>query len=277
MPLTALNVSTTKPLQTRQAASTNRAASNNLRQAFVMGAEVLDFSSRRIRPELLDSGCMPEQEVSRTLSDMRRINGIFGSRRILLQTIATEVTRRRLPRFNMLDVAAASCDLPVAILNWAERKGLEAQVFALDYRQSHLALFRNELAGYQRLHRVCADALYGPIRDHSFDFVTCCNFFHHLEEPRAIELLLAMKRWAREAVIVSDLERHWFPYHFFRLVSPFLSTTRMTEIDGAVSIAQGFRKPELERIAKAAQLADFRVQRCWPFRLVVVGNPSAAA
>lgn len=238
---------------------------------------MLDFSFRRIRPELLDSGSMPLQEVRRTLSDMRRINGIFGSRRILLRTIATEVARGGLTSFSVLDVASGSCDLPVAILNWAARKELEAQVFALEYRHSHLALFRNELAGYPRLHPLCADALHGPIRDQSFDFVTCVNFFHHLDESRAIELLLAMKRWARQAVIVSDLERHWFPYYFFRLVSPLLSTTQMTEIDGAVSIARSFRKPELEGIAKAAQLVRYRVQRCWPFRLLLVGHLSAAA
>lgn len=235
-----------------------------------------DFSSRALRPELLDTGCMPEQDVRRTLLDMRRINRIFGSRRILLETFAMETARRNLTRFTVLDVAAASCDLPIAILDWAGRAGLEAEVFALEYRQSHLALFRNEFARYRGLHPLCADALHAPIRDQSFDFVISCNFFHHLEESRAIELLKAMKQWARQVLIVSDLERHWFPYCFFRLASPFLSTTRMTEIDGAVSIAQSFREPELERIAKAAQLDDFTVERRWPFRLLMVGNLSAA-
>ena len=231
-----------------------------------------DFSCRRLRPELLDSGCMPQQEVFRTLSDMRRINRIFGNRRILLRTVAAEAARRKLRRFRLLDVAAASCDLPIAILQWAARTALDVQVFALEYQLNHLILFRNELAGYERLHRLCGDALRAPIRDQSVDFVTCCNFFHHLDESQGIELLRQMKKWARHAVIVSDLERHWFAYRAFRIISPFLSTTRMTDFDGAISISQAFRRPELERMAKAARFASFSVKRCMPFRLVMVGS-----
>lgn len=232
-----------------------------------------DFSVRSRRTELLDTGRLSERDVRASLSDMRRINRIFGSRRILLETIAAEVERRGLKEFSLLDIASGSADLPLAIFNWAASRGIHAEVFAMEFQQNHLALFRLELTS---LHLICGDALRAPIRARSMDFVTCCNFFHHLDEREASELLSAMASWARCAVVISDLERHWLPYYFFWLVSPLLSTTPVTQIDGCASIAQSFCKPELEQIARSARLHDFTVTKRWPFRLLTVVDTQEA-
>jgi SAM-dependent methyltransferase len=238
---------------------------------------VPDFSSRISRPELLDMGCMPDEEARRTLLDIRRINRIFGGRRLLLDALATEVARYRLARFSVLDIASGSCDLPLAILDWAEQRGLEARVFALEYWHRHLALFRNELSAYPNLHPFCADAFRVPLESASFDFVTCCHFFHHLTDVQAAGFLWSMSRWARCAVIISDLERRPVPYYFFRLFSPFFTTSFMSRNDGLISLRRSFRKEELQRTAERAGLEVCRVERRWPFRLLLVAKRNGAS
>ena len=235
-----------------------------------------DLSARVLRAELLDGGQLSDQEVRQTFADLRRVNRLFGGRRLLLDTLAREVSRHGLTQFSVLDVASGSCDLPMAVLDWARQRKLEAQVFALEYRHRYLALFRNELAGYRKLYPFCADAFRAPVLNQAFDFVTCGHFLHHLSQEQAAKLLSSMSGWARYAVIVADLERHWLPYYFFRLFSRFFTTSRVSRMDGLISLEQAFRSEELARTAERARLVRYTVERHWPFQLLLVSEISPA-
>src|SRR5258706_16478508 len=105
---------------------------------------VSDASIRVRNPELLDDGKLCDKEVRRGLSDLRRMNEIFGATRLLLKTLAQEASRHNLKRFDVLDIAAGSCDLPLAILDWAGQNGLDVEVFALDLWHRHLAMFKED-------------------------------------------------------------------------------------------------------------------------------------
>ena len=82
-----------------------------------------------------------------------------------------------------------------------------------------------------------------------------------------------MSRWARRAVIVSDLERHPVPYYFFRLFNPFFTTCATSRIDGLISFAQAFRKEELRQTANRVGLRKCKVERRWPYRLLLIAEP----
>jgi SAM-dependent methyltransferase len=237
---------------------------------------VLDFSTRVRCQEQLDDGRMPNEEVRKGLLDLRRFNRLFGSKRHLLEALKKEVSARGLTQFSVLDIASGSCDLPMAVLDWARQRRLEVRVFALEYQPRHLSLFRKELAAYPGLHPFCADVFHPPLWGRSFDFVTCCHFLHHLTEGQAVEILSNMRRWARHAMIVSDLERQALPYYFFRIFSRLLSTCSVSRNDGLASIRQSFRKVEVDRLAEEAGLEACTVQRLWPFRLVLVAATSAS-
>ena len=233
-----------------------------------------NLSARVLCPELLDQGRASDDEVRRSLLDLRRINRLFGGRRVLLETLAQEVSRYGIARFSVLDIASSSGDLPLAILDWAQQQQLETQVFALEYWHRHLALFQSDFKGRPHLHPICADVFHAPFPDRAFDFVTCCLFLHHLTEGQAIALLSSMRRWARCAIIVIDLERRPFPYYFFRLFSRAFTTSVVSRRDGVTSFKQCFRKEELERIAKQAGLERCTVERRWPFRLLLISEMS---
>ncbi|MBI3895297.1 MAG: methyltransferase domain-containing protein [Acidobacteria bacterium] len=231
-----------------------------------------DFSSRILRPELLDGGQLHDEEVRRTLLDLRWINRYFGTRKVLLRALASEISRRGLTEFTVLDVASGSCDLPIAVIHWAQRRKLKTQVFALEYQHRHLGLFRRELMTYRELYPFCADAFRVPLLNPKFDFVICSHFLHHLTEEQAVELLSRMSTWARHVVIVSDHERHPVPYYFFRLFSRLFTTSFVSRTDGLISLAKSFRKDELEKTAERAGLARYRVERHWPFQLILISD-----
>ena len=231
-----------------------------------------NLSARVLHPELLDEGHMPDQDVRESLLDLRHINQRFGGRRILIEALERQLARTGLKRFSVLDIASGSGDLPLAIADWAQRRGLDAQVVALEYWHRHLALFASDFRSHPRVHPVCGDAFRAPVRDASFDFVTCSLFFHHLTEGQAVRLLQSMARWARHTIIVSDLERHAVPYYFFRACSGFFAKSAVSRSDGVTSFRQAFRREELEGLGKNASLVRFSVERRWPFRLLLVAE-----
>lgn len=231
-----------------------------------------DFSARFLRPELLDGEQLPDEEVRRTLGDLRRINRRFGARKILLHALANEVSRHGLTEFTVLDIASGSCDLPIAVIDWAQRRKLKAQVFALEYQHRHLRLFQGEFVAYRNLYPFCADAFCPPVLNQTFDFVTCSHFLHHLTEGQATKLLSSMSKLARHAVIVGDHERHPVPYYFFRIFSRFFTTSYVSRTDGLISLERSFRKKELEKTAERAGLVRYRVEWHWPFQLILVSE-----
>jgi len=212
-------------------------------------------------PELLDAAGAPPQEVARALAGLRRYNRWLGGRRVLVGMVEREVRRLGLAAFSLLDVGAGSGDLPAA----AARRFPSARLVVSDLKPHHLV--RNGLPCLA----AAAEAL--PFRGRSFDFVAASLLLHQFRDPEVVRLLEAFGRLARRAVLVSELERHWFPLWFVRLTAPALAPSPLARHDGAASVRQAFRPGELKELACRAGFARVEVRRHRPwFRLSLVAS-----
>jgi ubiquinone/menaquinone biosynthesis C-methylase UbiE len=215
-------------------------------------------------PEILDVGSALPEEVARALADLRRINRWLAGRGVLLDMLAAEAGRAKLECFSFLDVGAGSGDLGAAVLQRFPR----ARVVLCDLKPQHLK--NAALAG------VAASAGRLPFRDGSFDFVAASLLLHQFRDPDVVNLLRVFGAVARRAVLVNDLERHWFPLLFIRLAAPVFARSYVTRHDAAASIRQAFRPQELGDLARAAGFTDVAVRRHWPwFRLSLVARSHA--
>jgi SAM-dependent methyltransferase len=161
--------------------------------------------------------------------------------------------------FSVLDVGAGSGDMGQCI----RRRFPNATVVSLDHRTHHL---RNAAGP-----RVAADALQLPFLPNAFDFVLCSSVLHHFPSGQVVELIAELRGFARRALIVLDLERHPFAYHFLPMTRRLFAWSALTLHDGPISVAAGFRTNELARLALAAGVNNVVVRRHWPwFRLSVV-------
>ena len=147
--------------------------------------------------------------------------------------------------------------------NCIRRRFQNATVVSLDHRKFHL---RRALGP-----RVAANAFQLPFLPNAFVFVLCSSVLHHFGDHEVIKLIEQLRRVARGALIVLDLERHWLAYHFLPLTQQILGWSALTVHDGRVSVAAGFRPEELAHLAYVAIANPVAVQRHWPwFRLSVV-------
>ena len=210
---------------------------------------------RVLSVERLDSAEAAEAEGN--LRDIARINRWFGGHRTLIRLLRSLV--RPQDRFSLLDVGAASGDMGRSV----QQRFRNARVVSLDRRPLHLKTATTT--------RIAADALALPFADASIDLVMCSSLLHHFSNKQALAVLREMRRIAKRAVIVLDIERHPLPYFFLPLTRPFLRWSPLTVHDGCASVAAAFRRSELETLAQSLAPARVvsRTHRPW-FRLSLI-------
>jgi SAM-dependent methyltransferase len=213
------------------------------------------LKGRVVGAERLESA--PPAQAERNLRDLARINRWLGGHRVALRVLQTLVTPAE--QFSLLDVGAASGDVGERI----RATYRSATVVSLDHRPAHLRGAAPPV--------VAADAFALPFRDGSFDFVLCSLFLHHFPDKNAASLLRELRRFARRALIVLDLERHPVAYAFLPLTRHILNWSELTVHDGCLSVAAGFTPAELAQIAAQAGAEGVAARRHPPwFRLSAV-------
>jgi len=205
--------------------------------------------------ERLDSAEATEAQTN--LRDIARINRWFGGHRTLVRLLRTFVGPD--DQFSMLDVGAGSGDIARCI----QQRFPHACVVSLDRRLPHLSIAPSP--------RIAADALDLPFADDSFDLVMCSSLLHHFPNEQVTALLNGMRRVARRAVIVLDIERHVLAYYFLPLTRWLLRWSDLTVHDGCASVKAAFHRTELESLTKSLEPVEAVVCRHTPwFRISLV-------
>ena len=100
--------------------------------------------------------------------------------------------------------------------------------------------------------------------DSSFDVVHSSMVLHHLEPAAAVGLLAEMRRVARRAVIVNDLDRgrHW--WLLARLLVALTTRNAYTRHDAPLSVRRAYRAAEVREMAARAGLVERASHRTFP-------------
>ena len=89
--------------------------------------------------------------------------------------------------------------------------GAGSRVTSLDHRSFHLHRAQAP--------RGAADTLQFSFRHAWFDLVLCPSLLHQFPDCRVVELLAALRPFARPSLIILDLERHPLPHFVFLLLT----------------------------------------------------------
>ena len=202
----------------------------------------------------------------RALERVNRVSGTAGRVWRAIQTVAGSPHRGGPVR--VLDVACGGGEVLLSAGRRAARAGLAVELHGCDV--SPTALDHAREAGARagiplHLHRL--DVLADPLPD-GFDLVSTSLFLHHLEWPRAVEVLGRFREVARGGV-VQDLIRSPLGWALAWGGLRLLSRSRVTWVDGPRSVEAGFTLEEAEHMAREAGIPGARISRAWPERLIL--------
>lgn len=224
--------------------------------------------------EMLDAGVGSDDDVAANLADLRRINGILGGSKVILDALRNLTHGSGVKNLSLLDVGTGSADIPGRAVAWCKAKRIKPRVVGLDLSERNLRVSRRRLSVRPEVSLVRGDALSLPFHRGSFDFVSASLFLHHFHETDIVDLLTEFARVARRAVIINDLVRNLVPYYFIRLTGPFITSSFLTRHDAPVSVLRGFTSDELRELAATAGLTCCRIEHVFPYRLRMICQPS---
>jgi SAM-dependent methyltransferase len=226
-----------------------------------------DLAERRREPEWMDDPSLPAAEHDAALRGLARLNRVARSSWILWPRLERLARRANSAgrALQVLDVATGSGDLPLAMAARARRRRLDIGWTLCDISAHALAHARARAAAIGvAVTTVTLDAVVDPLP--ATDVATCSLFVHHLDPPQVVALLGAMRRAARCAVGIADLDRSRLGFSLAWLASRSLTRSPIVHADALLSVRAAFTADELTGFADAASLHGAAIDSAWPAR-----------
>lgn len=229
--------------------------------------------ARALEPELLDQPGHDPALLAGNLADLRRVNRRLGGVRLTIAGLDV-LTRdlRHGDSLRVMDVATGGADIPVAVAQWAERRGLRAEILATDRSVEVMRLAvprRTEFVEF-----VLADACHLPFAEDSVDVAICSLVLHHLCPEDAVLMLQEMSRVARRGIVMNDLVRNWPGYAGAWLFSRALTNNRLTRHDAPLSARRAYTRREMATLLTSAGLSSLSSIGFLGYRVALVARAS---
>jgi ubiquinone/menaquinone biosynthesis C-methylase UbiE len=231
------------------------------------------FKQRSHRLEYIDTGNYTADEYEGCINELQLVNRWMGDAHSLKATLLRDIEAQRLASFSILDIGAGSGELLRVAAMWARQTSRRLRAVGLELNERMAESILEESERFDEITSVRGDALNLPFAEGEFDYVFCSLFTHHLLDEQVVQVLREMSRVAKRRLFVIDLHRHPVAYFLYTVPGKIVLHNRLVRHDGALSILRGFKSDELRELAQRAGLRNIRVERHFPFRLVL----SAAA
>jgi SAM-dependent methyltransferase len=231
---------------------------------------------RQRQIEWMDRADADPRQLARSLAFIRRVNRWLGYTRATLAHLE-RFSRHWRPgqKIRIIDLATGSADIPRAILRWADRRGFDISVVAID---RHAVTARAAGAAGPRDPRlliVQADVFDLPFDPLSFDYALTAMFLHHLDDEAVIGVMQRMDGLARRGVIVADLLRGRRAFAWIWLFT--LLANPMVRHDARASVRQALDRGEILALRDRAGLQYAAYHRHFGHRFVLAGEKNSAA
>jgi ubiquinone/menaquinone biosynthesis C-methylase UbiE len=230
------------------------------------------FRQRSLELEHLDKGDYTAEEYEGCIVELQRVNRWLGDASALRDSLLTEIEKINLQNFSVLDVGAGSGELLRVVADWARQSGRKAQLTGVELNARSVREISGSATRFPEITAIRGDAFHLPFNDNQFDYALCSLFTHHFKNADVVGILRELSRVSTRGVFVIDLHRHPVAYFFYTTIGRLFLHNRLIREDGALSILRSFTPGELLDLAQRAGLVNPRVERHFPYRLVLAGH-----
>ncbi|HBB86684.1 MAG TPA: SAM-dependent methyltransferase [Blastocatellia bacterium] len=227
------------------------------------------FRERSLELEHIDKGDYTDEEYEGCIIELQRVNRWLGDAQALKDSLLKEIARVNLQSFSVVDVGAGSGELLRVVAGWARQTKRTALLTGVELNARSAEAIAEESEGFAEISAVRGDGFQLPFADNTFDYAICSLFTHHFKDDGVEKLLRELSRVAARRIFVIDLHRHPVAYYFYTTIGRLFLHNRLLREDGALSILRSFKPKELQQLAQSAGLESPRIERHFPYRLVL--------
>ena len=216
--------------------------------------------------EIIDGPPVPFKDMACCMTDISRVNGLFGGRMVTMVHVKRLLAAWPADRLvTVLDVGTGAGDIPRELVRWARREGRRIRIFALDRDPATLQIAATLVRDYPEISFLRGDALRLPIRAGSVDLTISAMTLHHLEPDAGVRYLAEMDRAARVGFVVNDLVRSRVAHWVVWLITRFITRGAISRHDGPLSVKRSYTPGEVSGLCEQAGLKDVDVVHHWPY------------
>jgi ubiquinone/menaquinone biosynthesis C-methylase UbiE len=227
------------------------------------------FRQRSLELEHLDKGDYTAEEYEGCIVELQRVNRWLGDVSALRDSLLAEIQELNLQNFSVLDVGAGSGELLRFVAEWARKNGRKAQLTGVELNARSVKAIAERASTFPEITAIRGDAFRLPFVDGQFEYALCSLFTHHFQNAEVVGILRELRRVSTRGIFVIDLHRHPVAYFFYTTIGRFFFHNRLIREDGALSILRSFTPNELLELARRAGLDNPRVERHFPYRVVL--------
>lgn len=201
---------------------------------------------------------------------MQTVNARFGGTRVVRRFLAAEAAGRTAAApLRVLDIGSGSCDIPLAVSQWARAHGLSLHFTCLEMAAPAAAIARAQLA---RTGDAAVQLRQEDVFTHQpaepYDCAVASMCFHHFSNAQILALLHRLRGFVRSSVLINDLRRsRWSALAATLLLGLAPAGVRH---DALLSIRRGFKRVELGALLRQLDSVDVSVELAHWFRLAAV-------
>jgi SAM-dependent methyltransferase len=225
------------------------------------------LEERASGPELMDLPGFGLEEAQQAFKLLVPVNRLFGGIRPQLSFFRRE-SRRWDPEitYRILDVGCGIGDVAIAFVRWARRAGYQIEVDCIDKNPAIADLAAENCRAYPEISVACRDVM--DLHDLDYDYVHASQFVHHFPDEEVAPLLSHLLALCQSRVVVCDLVRAPLAYASTWLFTVF--STHVFRNDARISVKRGFKLEELERLLARAGLRNYRLEKHFWYRFLLV-------
>lgn len=247
------------------------------------------MKQRHLVPEKMDDPGLCPREHQRALAGLRRINRLSGTAAQLQAEILRIAARDSTRVWRILDVGCANGEVAFELSGLLapdlkhELTGWDMSPTAIGDAQLRQEREANVSSGHSGKSgpsgqaaaslkfevRNLFDELDSIVGEPPFDIVYCTLLLHHFGDQDAVRILAAMKRLARHAVLVDDLQRTRLGWLLAVAGCHLLSRSPIVHFDGPQSVRAAFTSAEALELASAAGWQGTNLRKHWPERYLL--------
>jgi 2-polyprenyl-3-methyl-5-hydroxy-6-metoxy-1,4-benzoquinol methylase len=229
------------------------------------------FKQRSQQKELMDDYSLSGDELALNLRELELTNRLFGSQAALLNSL--DKVRDHYPEYKSLSIVDVGCgngDLLRALSKWAKTKKLLLNLLGIDINPFMIEQAKVQSRAFSDIRYQVIDVFSSEFSKFSFDIICLNSFCHHVSEAELIKILDQLRKQARLAIVINDLQRHAISYYSIKFLVKLFRLSKLSQHDGPLSVLRAFHKREIIDILKKSHIEHYSISWRFAFRWQVI-------
>ena len=230
---------------------------------------MIEYSSkyRSTQSEIMDDFDLKGDDMKKVLTDLKNVNKWLGGNKISIKGIIKLLPEgAKEQTITILDLGCGDGEILRECARFAKKEGYSFQLIGIDANTYILEEARRRSTDFDNITFLERDVFSSQIKELDYDIALCTLFLHHFSNEDLKTLVQRFLDHAKVGVVVNDLHRSRLAFWLFRIASYLLIKTSIARTDGLISVARGFKRKELETLAKEINNSASVISWKWAFR-----------